>query len=65
MPYVNLLLLYVREGIIACNFVFIISAAKVIFYLVNNYFECKRYIEIDTTEMILLHEKLVDQNAKH
>lgn len=47
MPYVNLLLLYVREDIIACNFVFIISAAKVIFYLVNNYFECKRYIEID------------------
>lgn len=41
------------------------------FYLVNNYFECKRYVEIGTdrslvvvaTELMLLHEKLVDQNA--
>lgn len=39
-------------------------------FLSSYHFECKRYIEIDTdrslavaTEMMLLYEKLVDQNA--
>lgn len=44
------------------------NAAEVIFHLVNNYFECKKYIDVDADrslvgvpkEMILLKEKLVD-----
>lgn len=74
MPDVNLLLLCWREDISSCNFVFLISgnSQRSGFHLLNNYVECKKYIEIDTdrslvvvaTELILLHEKLVDQNAQ-
>lgn len=70
MPDVNLLLACVRKDISACNFVLLVetNAAKVIFHLVNNYFECKRYIEVDADrslvgvpkEMIPLNGKLVD-----
>lgn len=69
MPDVNLCLACVRKDISACNFVLLVetNAAKVIFHLVN-YFECKRYIEVDADrslvgvpkEMIPLNGKLVD-----
>lgn len=51
MPDVNLLLACVRKDISACNFVLLVetNAAKVIFHLVNNYFELK-----DTLQLMLI-----------
>lgn len=71
MSDVNLLLAYVREGISACNFIFLtsgVSCCRNVFHLVNNYFEYERCIEGDTSrlpvvvekELMLPYEKLVD-----
>lgn len=70
MADVNLLLTCVRKDISVCNFVLLVetNATKVIFHLVNNYFECKIFIEVDADislvgvpkEMISLNGKLVD-----